>query len=57
MKQTLFGFHHNNRRGWFRIFGFGIKWKDFTIHPLLFSERNKYSKGILVGWWYVGILK
>lgn len=52
-----FGFYYKNRIGWFRIFGCGLKWKDVTVHPLLFSERNGYSKGKLIGKWYIGILK
>jgi hypothetical protein len=49
-------FYYNNRFGWFRIFGVGLKWKDVTIHPLLFSERYGYSKGLQIGKWRIGCL-
>ena len=26
------------------MFGRGLKWKDISIHGLIFSERNGYSK-------------
>jgi hypothetical protein len=25
--------------GWFRLFDIGLKWKDISIHKLMFSER------------------
>ena len=56
MTRTVITGHYNNRIGWIRIFGRGIKIKDTTIHPLLFSERYGYSKGITMGKWRVGIL-
>jgi len=31
------------RRGWFRLFGYGLMWKDTRKHRLLFSERNGYT--------------
>lgn len=49
--------YYKNRFGWFRLFGSGLKIKDTTYHPLLFSERNGYTKGIKIGSWYIGILK
>jgi hypothetical protein len=41
---------------WFRIFGFGLQWKNTTIHPLLFSQRNGYTRGITIGKWWIGFL-
>ena len=47
------------RIGWVRLGrkGWGIKWKDITVHPLLFSERNGYRKGIEVKGWGIFILQ
>ena len=42
---------------WFRIFGYGIHWKNINIYPPLFSERYGYSKKLKIGFWYFGILK
>lgn len=36
---------------WFRVLGVGLSWKDTRIHPLMFSERNGYRKGLRVGSW------
>jgi hypothetical protein len=52
----IFECYYDNRFGWFRIFGRGLKWKDITIHELLFSERNGYSKAITIGKWRISIL-
>lgn len=30
--------------GWFRIFGYGIAWKNLSKHSYLFSERYGYKK-------------
>lgn len=42
--------------GWFRLFGFGLYWKDVNKNPLLFSERNGYVKNIRLGKWFIGVL-
>ena len=56
----LFGvswaFYYNNRFGWFRLFGRGLKWKDTSIHGLMFSERNGYAKRLQIGKWCIGYL-
>jgi hypothetical protein len=36
---------------WFRVLGVGLSWKDTRIHPLVFSERNGFRKGLRVGLW------
>jgi len=36
---------------WFRVLGVGLSWKDARIHPLMFSERNGYRKGLRLGAW------
>jgi hypothetical protein len=37
--------------GWFRLFGYGLKWKDTRRFPLIFSERNSYTKHLMLGSW------
>ncbi len=56
MKFRLFHCYYKNRFGWFRIFGYGLKYKNISIHKLMFSERNGFSKGITIGNWRIGIL-
>ncbi len=51
-----FKFYYHNRFGWFRLFGIGLKWKDTSIHRLIFSERNGHSIGIQLGKWRIGYL-
>ena len=46
---------HGSKWGWFRIFGYGLKWKHES-RGLLFSERNGYKKYIKIGKWYIGYL-
>lgn len=53
----IWAFYYYNRCGWFRLFGYGLLWKDINIHDLTFSQRNDYSKGIKLGKWYIGICK
>ncbi len=40
--------------GFFRLFGWGIHWKDPSRHPLLFSERYGYERPSFTvrGWWF-----
>lgn len=49
-------FHWGNRAGWMRVFGFGMYAKDTARHPLLFSERYGYKRGLAVGRWWIGLL-
>jgi hypothetical protein len=42
---------------WFRIFGYGLHWKDTRIHPLIFSERNGLTKTLQIGHWSFKWLK
>lgn len=46
---------HNFKKpiGWIRIFGYGIRWKDLTMCPELFSERNGYCKIVYIGKWSI----
>lgn len=57
---VLCGFHDSGFF-WFRIFGFGLHGKRYKgnhpiIHPLLFSEREEYSKILKIGNWCFGLL-
>jgi len=42
---------------WFRIFGWGLVIKDTHNHALLFSERNGFTKYIMIGKWIIRLLK
>lgn len=35
--------------GFFRVFGYGLAWKDTNVHPLLFSERLRVTKFLRIG--------
>lgn len=48
--------YYKNGIGWFRLFGVGLCLKDITRHPLLFSQRCGYSKGIFIGKWRIGFI-
>jgi hypothetical protein len=41
---------------WFRIKGYGVAFKNIKVQSLLFSERNRYTKYILIGNWLIKIL-
>ena len=41
--------------GFFRLFGYGLGWRDTKKYPLLFSERNGYAKGFMLGNWRINI--
>lgn len=53
----IWAFYYYNRFGWLRLFGYGLKWKDISIHKLLFSERNHLNKFIKIGNWHIRFLK
>jgi hypothetical protein len=40
---------------WFRVFGYGLHWKNIDMHGLLFSERV-LGKGLRIGSWMFKIL-
>jgi hypothetical protein len=50
---------YNNGGGifWIRFFGIGFIVKNTNIVPLIFSERNGYTKSIKVGKFYIRYLK
>ena len=45
--------------GWVRMGtnGPGLGWKDTRKHPLMFSERNGYKRGMQVGWLRINYLE
>jgi hypothetical protein len=47
----------NNRLYYFRLFGYGLTFKDVRYHPPLFSERYGYTKRLKLGSWRVGVLR
>lgn len=34
---------------WFRVFGVGLSFQDASVEPLLFSQRNRFSKMLRIG--------
>lgn len=52
----LFSFHYYDKRGWFRILGYGFSFKNIIIYDLMFSERIKKS-GFRIGNWMFHFLK
>ena len=42
---------------WFRIFGKGLHFRNINKHPLVFSERNGYTKYLLIGNIVIKVLK
>lgn len=55
-RRALFCGMRQSGQGWFRVLGFGLAWKDTRLHPLLFSERNGYRKGLRLGAWMFHLL-
>lgn len=47
--------HIGWREGWVRMFGYGFKWKDYTVYPMVYSQR--YGKKLIIGNYYFGWLK
>lgn len=54
---SVWAFYYNKGFGWFRLFGRGLKWKDVTVHGLIFSERIRCSRRFQIGKWSIGYLK
>ena len=42
--------------GWVRLFGAGLCWKDTRRIPLTFSERNGYTRHLMLGRWSFAVL-
>jgi len=56
-KFNIFMLYLADYMGWFRLFGAGFLWKNTCKCNLLFSERNKFVKGIRIGKWYIRKIK
>lgn len=57
----LFGIHiasvlTADGKGWMRLFGTGIYWKDTRKHDLVFSERYGNKRFIRIGNYLIGML-
>lgn len=52
----IFQTNYGESRGWFRIFGKGLSWKDNTIYYPLFSERYGYRKSLKIKNWTIMFL-
>ena len=47
---NIFCYHKEDGLLWFRIFWrYGLIIKNVDKHPLLFSQRNGYWKGLIIG--------
>lgn len=46
-------YHKSDGFFWFRIFGYGLIFKNLKKHRLLFSERYKIRKSITIGNWHI----
>lgn len=45
----IFCYHKSKGFFWFRIFGIGLTIKDTKLHKPLFSERNGFTRTLMVG--------
>lgn len=45
----LISYHKENGFFWIRILGYGFTIKNPRTHPLLFSQRNGYTKVYKIG--------
>lgn len=52
----IWSFYYENKFGWFRIFGIGLKFKNILYNDLTFSERNGYKKTLKIGNWVISFL-
>jgi len=53
----IFSSHASGGMGWFRLFGWGLYWKDVKRHGYTFGERYGYIKRFKIGKWIIGFLK
>lgn len=49
----MVSYHFEKGLFWVRIFCVGFKIKNTAVHPLLFSERSKRAKGVIIGKFYI----
>lgn len=52
----IFTYHLSEYRGWFRIYGYGLKWKRVE-EGLNFPQRYGYEKYVIIFGWVIGVLK
>jgi len=48
--------HFDIESGFIKLFNKGFAWKNTLKYPLLFSERNGYTKGVKIGRMYFNFL-
>jgi hypothetical protein len=53
----IFSWYRTKGLWWFRIFGYGIHYKNVDYHAELFSERNRIRKKLRLGKHRLGVLK
>lgn len=41
---------------WFRVFGYGLHFKNSVLHPDTFAMRNGYRRRLSIGAWRVFVL-
>ena len=56
-KLSIFCYYYRTGFLWFRIFGYGLKIKNWHENGLIFSERMGVNKPLIIGKWAIGILK
>jgi hypothetical protein len=49
----IFYYHKSDGFFWFRIFGYGLVFKDLTKYQMRFSERYEYANSIRIGKWLI----
>jgi len=50
-------YYFGKNRGWFRIFGYGIVWKDLRRYEMMFSERMGFFRYIVINHYLVRALR
>ena len=57
MKFPVFCYHRCKGLWWFRVFGYGLHYKNVRLHPPLFSERHGFRRKLKLGRFYFGGLR
>lgn len=52
----VFCYHLSKDCFWFRVFGYGLRFIDRSVHSPSFSIRNGYTKEWRIGRWGVIVL-
>ena len=53
---SVWSMYSEDRFGWFRLFGHGLKWKDMSKYKLMFSERQGKHFAIIIKGFYISFL-